>query len=109
MKLTDAERKLIEPIDQAAMLARTEAWAAINTGTGNLPGLARQAEELAEAFSHLPGGIALREPARVSSVDAQGREAEVANGKHLVLRVRPTAERRFLLTGHMDTVYAAEH
>src|SRR5690606_9104356 len=28
---------------------------------------------------------------------------------HLVLRVRPEAGRRFLLTGHMDTVYPAEH
>ena len=109
MKLTDAERKLIEPIDQAAMLARTEAWAAINTGTGNLAGLAQQAKDLAEAFSHLPGGIALREPAPELSVDASGREVEVQRGRHLVLRVRPTAERRFLLSGHMDTVYPPEH
>jgi glutamate carboxypeptidase len=109
MKLSEQERKLIEPIDQAALLARTERWSAINTGTGNLAGLQRQADELAEAFSALPGGIALREPARVTSVDADGREVEVANGKHLVLRVRPTAERRFLLTGHMDTVYPPGH
>jgi glutamate carboxypeptidase len=33
----------------------------------------------------------------------------MANGRHLVLRVRPHAERRVLLTGHMDTVYAADH
>ena len=109
MKLTDDERKLIEPIDQAALLARTERWSAINTGTGNLEGLSRQADELAEAFSHLPGGIALRDPAPVTTVDASGREIEVRNGRHLVLRVRPTAERRFLLTGHMDTVFSPEH
>jgi glutamate carboxypeptidase len=109
MKLTDEERRLIEPIDQAAMLARTERWSAINTGTGNLTGLQRQAEELAEKFAVLPGEIALREPAPVTSVDAEGNEVELAHGRHLVLRVRPTAERRFLLTGHMDTVFPPEH
>jgi glutamate carboxypeptidase len=109
MKLSSAEQKLIEPIDQAAMLARTERWSAINTGTGNLAGLTRQADELAESFAALPGGIALRDPAPVTSVDADGREVELAHGKHLVLRVRPSAPRRFLLTGHMDTVYPAGH
>jgi len=109
MKLSDDERKLIDPIDQAAMLARTERWSAINSGTGNLAGLQRQADELAEAFSILPGEIALREPAPVTVVDACGNEVETAHGRHLVLQVRPTAQRRFLLTGHMDTVYPAEH
>jgi glutamate carboxypeptidase len=109
MKLTDQERRLIEPIDQAAMLARTERWSAINSGTGNLAGLQRQAEELVEAFSSLPGDIELREPAPVTSIDAGGNEVEASHGRHLVLRVRPDAERRFLLTGHMDTVFPPEH
>ena len=109
MKLADEERGLIEPIDQAAMLARTERWSAINSGTGNLAGLQRQAEELADAFSALPGEMALHDPAPVSSVDAEGREFELAHGRHLVLRVRPRAQRRFLLTGHMDTVYPPSH
>lgn len=38
-----------------------------------------------------------------------GAEFPVEYGKHLVLRVRPEAERRFLLTGHMDTVFPASH
>ena len=74
-QLTDAERRLIEPIDEAAMLARTERWCAINSGTGNLQGLARQASELADAFAALPGEVELREPGPVSSVDAAGNEA----------------------------------
>jgi glutamate carboxypeptidase len=109
MKLTDQERALVELIDHAAILASTERWSAINSGTGNLAGLQRQAEELAEAFSALPGDVALREPAPVTAVDAGGNEVELAHGRHLVLRVRPDAERRFLLTGHMDTVFPAEH
>lgn len=108
-QLTDAERKLIEPVDQEEMLARTQRWCAINSGTANLAGLARQADELAEVFSALPGEVELREAAPVASVDAAGNPVEVAHGRHLVLRVRPGAERRFLLTGHMDTVYPADH
>jgi glutamate carboxypeptidase len=108
-QLTDLERKLVASIDQAAMLAQTERWCAINSGTGNLAGLKRQADELAAAFAVLPGGIALREAAPVTALDAGGHEVEQANGRHLVLRVRPSAPRRFLLTGHMDTVYPADH
>jgi glutamate carboxypeptidase len=45
----------------------------------------------------------------VAAVDAAGHEIEREHGRHLVLTVRPAAERRFLLTGHMDTVYPADH
>lgn len=107
--LCNDEKALIEPIDQGAMLALTERWSAINSGTDNLGGLARQAEALAQAFAALPGELELRQPAPVTAVDATGNEAEREHGRHLVLSVRPTAERRFLLTGHMDTVYPADH
>jgi glutamate carboxypeptidase len=108
-QLSASERALTEAIDQGAMLAVTEAWSAINTGTGNLDGLARQAGELANAFAGLPGEVELRDAASVTAVDANGHEVEQANGQHLLLRVRPEAERRFLLTGHMDTVYPPTH
>ena len=108
-QLTDDERKLIAPIDPAAMLACTERWCAINTGTGNLEGLARQAEDLVEAFAALPGEVELRDPALVTTIDAEGHEVDQASGRHLVLRVRPEAPRRFLLTGHMDTVFPPGH
>jgi len=108
-QLTADERKLIEPIDQAAMLVQTERWSAINSGTGNLAGLTRQAAELADAFAALSGEVELREPAAVTALDAGGREVEQANGRHLLLRVRPAAPRRLLLTGHMDTVFPVEH
>ena len=108
-QLSPSERALIEAIDQRAMVAATEAWSAINSGTGNLEGLARQAGELANAFAALPGDVEMRDAATVTAVDANGREFDQANGRHLVLRVRPAAERRFLLTGHMDTVYPPTH
>lgn len=107
-QLSTEERALAEGIDQPAMLALTERWSAINSGTANLDGLARQAMALAAAFAPLPGEVTLRDPAPVSAIDAAGREIERQHGSHLVLSVRPGAERRFLLTGHMDTVYPAD-
>ncbi len=96
-------------IDADAMLRETCAWAAVNSGTGNLAGLATLAGMLADALAALPGDIALVEPAPVTAIDAAGEEAVRAHGRHLVLRVRPRAERRLLLTGHMDTVFPADH
>lgn len=107
-QLTHNEQALVERVEQAAMLDHTLAWAAVNTGTGNLAGLATVADMLANAFAALPGDVSLEEPAPVTAIDASGREIEKAHGHHLVLRVRPQAERRFILTGHMDTVFPAD-
>jgi glutamate carboxypeptidase len=99
---------LAAAIDGDAMLEQACLWSAINTGTGNLEGLARQATLLADAFASLPGEIDLVEPTPVSAIDPSGREVERRHGRHLVVRVRPAAERRVLLTGHMDTVFPAD-
>jgi glutamate carboxypeptidase len=109
MKPDNAHEALIAPIDQAAMLAQARAWSAVNTGTANLAGLATMAGLLADAFASLPGEIKLVDPAPVVAVDAAGREVEQAFGQHVVLRVRPEAERRLLFTGHMDTVFPVDH
>jgi len=108
-QLSDIETALIEGIDQNRMLKRTQSWAAINSGTSNLDGLAKVGAALAEAFSTLPGEVTLRDPAPVTVIDAEGQEVEKAHGEHLVCSVRPEASRRFLLTGHMDTVFPADH
>jgi len=108
-ELSSLERDLLAQIDPAPMLDQVMAWSAINTGTRNLDGLARQAELLAQAFAALPGDVTLEAAAPVEAVTADGRSVAIAHGDHLVLRVRPQANRRFLLTGHMDTVFPAEH
>jgi glutamate carboxypeptidase len=95
--------------DAPAMLAAVESWSAINTGTGNLAGLARQAALLAEAFAALPGTVELVDPAPVRAIGADGSAFDQPHGQHLVVKVRPEAERRILLTGHMDTVFAPDH
>jgi glutamate carboxypeptidase len=109
MKPDSQTEALIAPIEQDAMLAHACDWSAINTGTANLDGLADLAGLLADAFSALPGDLELVEPAPVTAIDPDGREVERRFGRHMVVRVRPEAERRLLFTGHMDTVFPKDH
>ena len=106
-QLAPTEAALLDRVDAAPMLAQVQTWSAINTGTANLAGLASQAALLANAFSELPGAVTLERPGPVQAVSPAGTEVAVEYGQHLVLRVRPEAQRRFLLTGHMDTVFPA--
>jgi glutamate carboxypeptidase len=99
-----AERAAAEP-----MLDQTLAWSAINSGSRNLAGLERMAEALTDAFAALPGALRLEEAGRVEAVDAAGREMPVEHGRHLHLKVRPTAPVQMLFTGHMDTVFGSDH
>jgi glutamate carboxypeptidase len=108
-QLSPTETALLGAVDAAPMLGQVQAWSSLNTGTGNLAGLGEQAALLADAFAALPGEVSLEAPAPVTAMAADGKEVAVEYGKHLVLQVRPGAERRFLLTGHMDTVFPANH
>lgn len=107
--LTPSETALLAAVDASPMLGQVQAWSAINSGTGNLAGLAALGEALANAFAALPGQLELVDPAPVSAIGADGTERAIEHGRHLVLRVRPGATRRFLLTGHMDTVFPPGH
>lgn len=108
-QFSPSETALLAAVDASPMLGQVQAWSAVNTGTANLAGLAEQAAMLADAFAALPGEVTLEEPGPVSSVGTDGTERAIEHGKHLVLRVRPEAQRRFLLTGHMDTVFPVSH
>lgn len=107
--LSSTEHAAIETAADAPMLANVEHWAAVNSGTGNLAGLKQVSSMLADAFSALPGEVRLVEPDPVEAVLPDGAVKEIERGKHLHLQVRPEAAVRVLLTGHMDTVFAADH
>lgn len=108
-QLSPIERAAIEQVRDAPMLGRTEDWVAINSGTRNLAGLSRMASTLADAFSALPGQLSLVEAEPVETVTVDGRVEAIEHGRHLHLTVRPKAPVQILLTGHMDTVYGADH
>ncbi|QZD94918.1 hydrolase [Qipengyuania gelatinilytica] len=109
MKPDTPAQALLDAIDADTMLREVQDWAAINTGTANIDGLKTMASVLADEFSALPGDVELVDPATVTAISAEGREFEKPHGQHMVLRVRPEAERRFVLTGHMDTVFPVDH
>lgn len=109
--LTPDEARALAVIDgqRPAMLARIEAWAAINSGSHNRDGLARMADVLADAFAPLGGAVRRVPGAAGSLVDTAGQVQAVAHGDNLHIVKRPNAPTRVLLTGHMDTVFAADH
>ncbi|WP_375272142.1 hydrolase [Sphingomonas sp.] len=100
---------LIARIDAGALLARTQAWSAVNSGTRNLHGLAHVAALLGDAFSSLPGALSLVDGDGAESVGSDGVVTRLEHGQHLRLVVRPEAPVQMLFTGHMDTVYPADH
>jgi glutamate carboxypeptidase len=106
---TSTEQDCIESAAAEPMLDQVQAWAAVNSGSRNLAGLRTVAGLLADAFSALPGEIALSEPTRVDAVDAAGHVLELDHGRNLHMRVHPNAPLQLLLTGHMDTVFAVDH
>jgi glutamate carboxypeptidase len=107
--LSNLEQAAVEHAAAAPMLDQVQAWAAINSGSRNLPGLARMADIYADAFSDLPGELALRDAAPVEAMRSDGGLEPLEHGRNLHLKVRPEAPVQLLFTGHMDTVYAADH
>jgi glutamate carboxypeptidase len=107
--MLNEDRALIDTIDQHAMLHQTETWASINSGTRNIAGVGHMAARLADAFAALPGEITLDEPDPVEAVGTDGSVSQLEHGRHFHLRVRQQAPVQMLFTGHMDTVYPADH
>jgi glutamate carboxypeptidase len=106
-----AEAVVLASLDgaRAVMLAQVQDWAAINSGSRNLAGLATLADRLVAAFAPLGGETALRAPDPVTAIDATGAPVPLAHGRNLHIVKRPEAPVRVLLTGHMDTVFGADH
>src|SRR4051812_2349401 len=80
----------------AALRRRLIEWCELNTGSGNVAGLAVLAGRLADACRELTADVTLEQ------VDAAGRVAVRA-------RVRPAAAIQVLIAGHYDTVYDPTH
>ncbi len=107
--LSSRELEAVERASAEPMLDQLLIWAAVNSGSRNLGGLERMAELLADAFAALPGVLRLENPEPVDAVEADGRTVKLKHGRHLHLTVRPTAPLQLLFTGHMDTVFGADH
>jgi glutamate carboxypeptidase len=109
MSISSSEQDAVERAAAEPMLDQVLEWSAVNSGSRNFDGLKRMAASLADAFSALPGEIALLDSAPVETVDAAGEAVHAEHGQNLHLKVRPQAPVQLLFTGHMDTVYGRTH
>jgi glutamate carboxypeptidase len=82
---------------------------AINSGTGNLPGLHDTQNALHSLFSPLADEIKIDDSVSVERTDHLGITAEQHYGKIISFSKRRTAPLQVLLCGHMDTVFPEKH
>jgi glutamate carboxypeptidase len=80
-------------------------WVNINSGSTNLKGLSRMADALEASLSDIPGTLERIPLPSVSTMDGGIHQS----GDALRLRFRPDAPVRILFSGHMDTVFDADH
>lgn len=92
-----------------AMIALTERWSAINSGSYNIDGLRRMRSALEEAFSLLEGAVEILHLKPITQINAHGVPFEVPMAEALRITKRPEAPIQVLLVGHMDTVYGIDH
>lgn len=94
---------------RAEMTQKLRAWCAINSGSHHLAGLQRMRETLAEEFAVLGEPVETITARPHPIVDQAGETADRPVGDCLRLVKRPQAPVRVLLSGHMDTVFPADH
>ncbi|MEM9810766.1 MAG: hydrolase, partial [Pseudomonadota bacterium] len=90
---------------KTSMTERTLAWSAINSGTTNLGGLAMMANEVTEAFTEAGFEAERVPPTPMTEVDTKGHVIDITRGEACVFRANRAANRRILMTGHLDTVF----
>lgn len=94
---------------RAPMTETLKEWCAINSGSTNLAGLETMHQALAEGFSVLRADIVAVDSEPRPIVTRDGEKIDQPLGKMLRIVQRPQAPVRVLLTGHMDTVFPADH
>ena len=106
-----AVQELMGTIDarQQEMVDTVIAWSKVNSGSRNLDGLAAMEGLIVEAFSELDPEIEFIQLADGEGVTPSGDVEVIKNGRSIRIFKRPEANRRVLMTGHTDTVFAKNH
>jgi len=94
---------------QQKMVDTVIAWSKVNSGSRNLDGLSAMEKLILEAFGELDAEIELIPLADGELVNQAGEVETVKNGRSIRIFKRPKADRRVLMTGHTDTVFALDH
>ena len=87
------------------MIGTVRTWSHVNSGSFHLAGLEKMATLLAEAFSATGGDVQLLPSDQMPKISEKGEKQHQETGKILKISMRPDANRRVLLCGHMDTVF----
>lgn len=87
------------------MLTLLTTWAEINSGSDNPDGLAAMLSALKKAFSSLDAETQEIALPPHTTIDRQGKAAQLPSGSLLFLKKHPGARIQILLVGHYDTVY----
>ena len=94
---------------QTEMVERVQAWSLINTSSLNIEGLKAFGEVIEEAFSCLGAKLTIHDLPYGRRVADDGRIINVPYGPLYHFSKRPEANRRVLMTGHLDTVFGKDH
>tara|TARA_R110002012_G_scaffold47320_4_gene124052 strand:+ start:457 stop:1698 length:1242 start_codon:yes stop_codon:yes gene_type:complete len=89
-------------------LDRLKTWSAINSGTGNIDGLAQMVDAILPAFAELDADTKIIDLPDGEAVSPGGDSVPVRYGKVLQFSKRPQAPVRALLCIHYDTVFGPE-
>lgn len=109
--LSAEETAILDWVDTRAdgMIATVKDWSAINTGSRNADGLEVMRARLTGAFAELDAHI---EPVALPPSQTVTNDGEIVDVNYtpaLKISQRPDAPIRIVLTGHSDTVFAADH
>ncbi|MBU0554685.1 MAG: hydrolase [Alphaproteobacteria bacterium] len=109
--LSATETGILERIKQrqADMAAQVVDWAQVNSGSRNLDGLERMRSLIAARLHPVADTVETVPPEDVTTLDEAGNPTPLLHGSNLLARKRIAATRRIILTGHMDTVFPADH
>lgn len=109
--LSAEETAILDWVDTRAdgMIATVKDWSAINTGSRNADGLEVMRARLTDAFAELDARIEPVELPPSQTVTNDGEIVDVDYTPALKISQRPDAPVRIVLTGHSDTVFAADH
>ena len=84
-------------------------WSAINSGSRNLPGLARMCDAIRAEFGSLGAEMRVLDLDPEQVIDSAGNVVASPLGRAISIVKRPTAPVRVLLNIHYDTVFGPDH
>jgi len=118
MKITFKEKSVrelcqcaLDRIDdcRSDMIETVQTWSRVNSGSRNLSGLSKMETLILDAFSVLGGEVELIQLPDTEAVNGSGEIVSIKNGRTIRIFKRPEANRKILMTGHTDTVFAENH